>query len=124
MRAWRGSWVRAISCVAITAVIGPSLRSGRLEGQGRQGAPGRAGQDPSLVTVERIYSSRDFAGESFGPARWLDDSTYTAVEPAANGKGADLVRIDAATGRKSVLVSAALLTPAGKPEPLEPEEYE
>src|ERR1017187_675056 len=80
--------------------------------------------DPALVTVERIYGSRDFAGESFGPARWLDDSTYTAVEPSASGKGADLVRIDAATGRTSMLVSAALLTPAGRKDPLDPEEYE
>src|SRR5579862_8760042 len=80
--------------------------------------------DPALVTVDRIYASRDFAGESFGPARWLDDSTYTAVEASPGGRGADLVRIDAATGRKSVLVSATLLTPPGGQEPLDPEEYE
>jgi dipeptidyl-peptidase-4 len=80
--------------------------------------------DPSLVSVERIYSTRDFTAASFGPTRWLDDSTYTAVEPAPNGKGAQLVRIDAASGRKSVLVSAALLTPAGSAEPLDVEDYD
>jgi len=84
----------------------------------------QARPDPSLVTVERIYASRDFAGAQFGPVRWLDDSTYTAVEPAANGRGSDLVRIDAASGRRSVLVSAALLTPAGRPTPLDVEDYE
>src|SRR3954471_2455188 len=80
--------------------------------------------DRSLVTVERIYSSRDFAVQGPGPSRWLDDSTYTAVDPAATGKGADLVRIDAATGRKSVLVAAASLVPAGATEPLDLEDYE
>ena len=37
--------------------------------------------DPSAVTVERIYNTRDFRGQGFGQVRWLDDSTYTAVEP-------------------------------------------
>jgi dipeptidyl-peptidase-4 len=86
--------------------------------------PAQPRADPSLVSVERIYASRDFSGAAFGPVRWLDDSTYTAIEPAANGRGGDLVRIDAATGRRAVLVSAAMLTPAGRQEPLEIEEYD
>src|SRR3970040_441626 len=53
--------------------------------------------DPSLLTVERIFGSRDFAPESFGPTRWLDDSTYTVVEPAAVGRGSDPVREDTRT---------------------------
>src|SRR3990170_2096978 len=86
----------------------------------------RAQQRPdlSLLTVERIFGSRDFAPESFGPARWLDDSTYTVVEPAAVGRGSDLVRVDAATGRKTVLVSAATLTPPRAAEPLDIEDYD
>jgi dipeptidyl-peptidase-4 len=73
------------------------------------GLRAQATGDPSLVTVERIYSSRDFRGEGFGPVRWLDDSTYTAVEPGPDGNGTQLVRVDAATGRKSVIVQAAWL---------------
>ena len=90
------------------------------------GAPLSAQQrpDPALVSVERIYATRDFAGAGSGPVRWLDDSTYTALEPSAGGKGNDLVRIDAATGRKSVLVSAKQLTPGGQADPLDVEEYE
>ncbi len=80
--------------------------------------------DPSLVSVERIYNSRDFIPESFGPARWLDDSTYTQLAPAADGRGAELIRVDAASGRASVLVSARLLTPAGRNEPLDVEDYD
>lgn len=74
------------------------------------------------LTVERIFS-REFSGEFFGPTRWLNDSTYTTVTAAAGG-GADLVSIDAATGRRTVLVAAAAFRPAGQPEPLEVEEYE
>jgi dipeptidyl-peptidase 4 len=80
--------------------------------------------DRSLVTVERIYNSRDFAVQGPGPSRWLDDSTYTAIEQSASGRGADLVRIDAASGRKSVLVSAASLVPSGASEPLDLEDYD
>ncbi len=79
--------------------------------------------DPSLLTVERIFASRDFRVQGFGPVRWLDDSTYTAVEASPLGKGADLVRYDAASGRKTVLVSAAQLTPPGASDPLPVEDY-
>ena len=80
-------------------------------------------RDPGLLTVERIYDPREFGGDVFGPSRWLDDSTYTTVEPAADGKGTELVRIDAATGRKSTLVAASTLVPPGQREPLDIEDY-
>jgi dipeptidyl-peptidase-4 len=79
--------------------------------------------DPALLTVERIFNSRDFRGQFFGPVRWLDDSTYTAVEPAADNSGAELVRVDAASGRKSPIVTVAMLTPAGAKEALNLEDY-
>jgi dipeptidyl-peptidase-4 len=77
--------------------------------------------DPGLLSIDRIFNSRDFRPEFFGPTRWLDDSTYTAVEADASGES--LVRIDAATGRKSVLVSGAQFVPAGQRGPLEVEDY-
>src|SRR6185436_12912097 len=54
------------------------------------------------LTVERIFSG-EFRGAGVGPSRWLDDSTYTVVEPSGGGAGGDLVRVDAASGRKSIL---------------------
>ncbi len=95
-------------------------------GAGAQSPAGRepARQDPSRVTVERIYNTRDFAGEPVRPLRWLDDSTYTVVEPDPDGHGSQLARVDAATGRSSVLVGVAALTPAGSPEPIEIEDYD
>ncbi|MEX2154642.1 MAG: S9 family peptidase [Gemmatimonadaceae bacterium] len=85
---------------------------------------GAQARDTSLLTVERIFGTREFAGQPFGPTRWLDDSTYTAVEPAASAQGNNLMRIDAASGRKMVLVGAELLRPSGQQESLEVEEYE
>ena len=29
--------------------------------------------DPSLLTLERIFDSREFAPARFGPARWMKD---------------------------------------------------
>ncbi|HEY9450658.1 MAG TPA: S9 family peptidase [Gemmatimonadaceae bacterium] len=55
------------------------------------------------LTIERIFDSRDFATERFGPARWLENgAAYTTVE---NG-GKDIVRYATATGERKVLVSA------------------
>src|SRR3990170_514769 len=85
---------------------------------------GAQSRDTSLLTVERIFGTREFAGQPFGPTRWLDDSTYTAVEPAASGRGNNLMRIDAASGRKTVLVGAELLRTSGQQESLDVEEYE
>lgn len=80
--------------------------------------------DPALLTVQRIFGSREFAGQSFGPSRWLNDSSYATVEPAAGGGGTDLVRYDAGTGRRTVLVGAELLRPPGASAPVEIESYE
>jgi dipeptidyl-peptidase-4 len=75
-------------------------------------------QESSQLTVERIFASGDFAPEFLPPVRWLDDSTYTVVQPRAEGKGADLVAVNAPSGRSTVIVSAEWLTPAGAAEPL------
>lgn len=80
-----------------------------------------AAQTP--LTVERIFSG-EFRSDYVGPSRWLDDSTYTVIAPAADGKGADLVRVDAASGARSVLIAARRLLPAGASEPLEIEDYD
>ncbi len=82
-------------------------------------------QDPSALTVEQIVGVREFAAHSFGPAQWLDDSSYTILEPAkAPGSGTDIVRYDAATGHRATLVSAANLIPARDSSALSVDSYE
>ena len=87
--------------------------------------PVLAQKDPSILTVDRIFASDDFDAGSFGPARWLDDSSYTTLEPAAApGSGNDIVRYDAATGRRTVLVPAASFIPTGAATPLSIDGYQ
>jgi len=92
---------------------------------GGTAAAQRTAGDSSLLTVDRIFASSEFRGGSFGPLAWLSDGlAYTTLEPQASGKaGRDLVRYDAETGLRTILVPAARLIPAGDSTPLEVEEY-
>src|SRR3954453_20784462 len=75
--------------------------------------------DSALLTVDRIFGSSEFDGEWFGDARWLDDSTYTMLEPAkAPASGRDIVRYDAATGRRTIPFPSSSPFPAGAPRRL------
>ena len=79
-----------------------------------------------ILTVDRIFGSREFAAERFGPARWMrDGESYTTLEPSTAAKeGRDLVLYRAGTGAREVLVSATKLVPPGATEPLAIENYD
>jgi dipeptidyl-peptidase-4 len=81
--------------------------------------------DPSILTVERIFVSKDFETEKFGPARWLEDgSGYTTLEDSQDHKeGKDIVRYEPQTGRREVMVPAARLIPKGESKPLKIDDY-
>ena len=80
--------------------------------------------DSSLLTVDRIFGSSEFDGDEFGNPRWLDDSTYTLLEPAKPpATGRDIVRYDAASGRRSILFPSTSLVPAGATKPLAVESF-
>ena len=85
------------------------------------GQPG----DKRILTLDRIFSSNDFRSETFGPARWLNDgSAYTTLEPSpANKEARDIIRYEAATGARTVLISASSLTPKGASGPLVIDDY-
>jgi dipeptidyl-peptidase-4 len=102
------------------------LAAPALHAQGAQGVStaNQPRPDPSMLSVERIFNSRDFRGQFFGPVRWLDDNTYTAVQASADNKGAELVKVDAATGAKSTIVSVDMLMVPGEKEPLNIEDYD
>ena len=108
--------MRRIAILALTALV--TLAAG---------GPAVAQQDPGALSLERIFSSGEFRAERFGPARWLEGGqAYTTLEPAAAAAGDggyDIVRYDAATGERSILVSAASLVPAGADAPLDVEDY-
>jgi dipeptidyl-peptidase-4 len=77
------------------------------------------------LTLERIFSDREFVQESFGPAQWLaDGQSYTTLEKSAEIEGAqDIVVYDAKTGRRQILVSAASLSDPEQSKSLRVEAY-
>src|SRR5258705_3121339 len=113
------SWIRPMlrrSFVILLLFV--SLRSARAVAQ-------RTTTDSSLLTVDRIFGSPEFRGGTLGALAWLSDGTgYSTLEPALGGKpGQDIVRYDAETGLKTILVPAARLVPPGDSTPLDIEEY-
>jgi dipeptidyl-peptidase 4 len=80
--------------------------------------------DSSLLSVQRIYGTREFRSQAFGPARWLGDgSAYTTLEDAENEGGQNLVRYGSERGDREVLVAARQFIPQGDSVPLRVEEY-
>ena len=78
--------------------------------------------DTSLLTLDTIFS---YGAKSLGWHQWqADGSGYLMLEASAANKDAlDLVRYDAASGARSILVSAESLTPPGAKSPLTIEEF-
>lgn len=84
-----------------------------------------AQSDPTKLTLDRIFASREFSSKYFGPAKWLEQGTaYTTVEASADGSGSELIRYETETGARSVWVSTKTLTPAGDTQSLAIADYE
>ena len=75
--------------------------------------------------IGRIFQSLEYQAPRFGPARWLPDgTTYTVVERAADrAEVADIIRVAAATGARSVLLAGTSLIPVGKSAALDIDDY-
>lgn len=87
------------------------------------GASMAFGQDAQL-TLENIYSNHTFASRGFGPVRWMKDSRgYSTVENNKEAGGREIIRYEAQSGERTVLVSAKQLTPAGGKVPLAIADY-
>ena len=91
------------------------------------------------LDLERIFTSKEFEVEDFGPARWLEDgSGYTTLEdsqapeegepPASCDKPEDerpndIVRYEPETGVREIIVPSTRLIPEGESQPLKIEDY-
>ena len=75
--------------------------------------------DSTTLTVERIFDS-DYLSADWGPRlRWAADGrAYYSTDRRKEAKGPDLVRVDAATGEKVIVVRNELLIPAGDTVPV------
>ncbi|HEX6633749.1 MAG TPA: hypothetical protein VF038_07250, partial [Usitatibacter sp.] len=88
-------------------------------------APAAAQRPDSALTVQRIFASPEFFAQGFGGARWRPGmDAYTRLErSASNAEWRDLVQYDAASGQRTVLLTAARLIPRGEATPIEVEDY-
>ncbi|HEU4641560.1 MAG TPA: S9 family peptidase [Gemmatimonadaceae bacterium] len=65
-------------------------------------------QDSTTLSVDAIFGRYEFAGAQFPDIHWLaDGSAY--VTTRSGERGDDIVRVDPATGRSTVLIDAAAL---------------
>lgn len=73
--------------------------------------------------LDQIFNKGAFWGKQVQLAWENGGDAYTILEPAADGKGVDIVAYETATGKRSVNVSAAQLTPAGATAPIAVQDY-
>src|SRR5256885_1900218 len=75
--------------------------------------------------IDRIFAAREYDAPRFGPARWLPDGTaYTIVEHSADVGGApQIVRYDARTGARTVVVAGSYFDPKGRVAPSDVADY-
>jgi dipeptidyl-peptidase 4 len=73
--------------------------------------------DPTRLTVESVFTYR---ARSLGPVQWQrDGSGYLALEPSPNKKEfLDIVRYDALSGDRTIMLSAEKTIPTSAADPL------
>lgn len=105
-----------VLAVASALVTAPSVRAQRDSSAGH-----------GVATIGQIFFLSSAEDDRLATAHWFGaGDSYTVLEPAGGGGGADqradhgtdLVRYDAATGAREVLVAASRLIPSGASTPL------
>jgi dipeptidyl-peptidase-4 len=81
-----------------------------------------AQSDPTLLTLDTLLTYR---AKALGQVQWqADGKGYLKLEPSPDKKDVvEIVRYDAASGERTMLVSADKLTPKGASSPLNVEEF-
>lgn len=80
----------------------------------------------SLLSVERIFESNEFAEERLPKRVWSQNSEsyFTLMVLEGGGKGPDLIRVDIASGETTRIATAADFTPTGQERPLNIDGFE
>jgi dipeptidyl-peptidase-4 len=79
----------------------------------------------TTLTLEDIYKNGTYRAEGYGPVRWMKDNKgYSTLEKNNEVGGTDIIRYEAASGQRSVLVSAKALIPENGSNPLPIANYE
>lgn len=83
-------------------------------------------QSPAATEIlRRAFLDQSFRARTYGPVRWLDGGrSYTTLEPSAKGEAViELVRYDASTAQREVLITGQELTVPGEKKPIHIEDY-
>ena len=115
-------WIAFAAFVAVqaslfcAALLGAQAPAPRI-------APARG---DSLLTLDHIFKTNDFGARRVSSIRWTSDGKgYTELEPATGAHGGrDLVRYDAASGKREVVVTAERLMMPGGDAPIEIQGYQ
>jgi dipeptidyl-peptidase-4 len=77
------------------------------------------------LNLNDIYKDGTYSAKRYGPVRWMKDNNgYSTLEKNSEIGGKDIVRYEAKSGARSVVVSAKLLIPEGETDPLSISNYE
>jgi dipeptidyl-peptidase-4 len=79
---------------------------------------------PSELNLEDIYKNSVFGQKGINSLSWMKDNKgYSTLEDNQDTGGKDIVRYDAKSGQREVLVPAGMFIPQGKIQPLSIREY-
>ncbi|MCK4990689.1 MAG: DPP IV N-terminal domain-containing protein, partial [Bacteroidales bacterium] len=99
-------------CAILVLVLGPAVS---LQGQ--------AGK--TTLTLEDIYKNGTYPTRSYRSVRWMEDSQhYTTLETNRERACSEIVRYNAKSGEREVLVGADQLVPAQGTDPLAVRDYQ
>ncbi|MEM7231923.1 MAG: S9 family peptidase [Planctomycetota bacterium] len=82
----------------------------------------RAADDESQLTLSRLYDSGDFSSKGIS-ARWIEGGYSRTESSKRDAGGVDIVRYDAESGERTVLVPAEDLIPHLESSPLRVEDH-
>ncbi len=79
-----------------------------------------AATNPGLLTIDRLFGGGEFRAQALGAFQWAKsgDALYTVEEEKSPSGGQNIVRTDAASGKKETVISAEWLIPTGETKPL------
>lgn len=82
-------------------------------------------QENKELTLADIYKNGFYEQKGFGPVRWMKDNKgYSTLENNSETGGKDIVKYDAKSGKRTVIVKASQLIPDNGKVPLEISDYQ
>ena len=89
------------------------------------GASQQVSAQSNTLNLVDLYKSPKYGQQRVGPFRWMKDQEgYSTLERNASLGGNDIVRYDAGSGSRTVVISAEQLIPAGATTPLSIADYQ